>query len=194
MRFSSAIYLRQAARIGEPKLPSRAGNVVTEPSCSAAILGNMDLILWRHADAAPARNDSEPDMARRLTGKGRKQAATMAVWLDRHLPDSVKVLASPSTRAQETAEALGRKVVTLPELAPGADAVQLLHAAGWPDSRNAVLVIGHQPALGRAASLLLLGAEQDLSMRKAAVWWITNRSRDDEFRPSLRAAVCPDYL
>ena len=43
----------------------------------------------------------------------------MAVWLERHLPDSVKVLASPATRAQETAEALGRKVVTLAELEIG---------------------------------------------------------------------------
>ena len=154
----------------------------------------MDLILWRHADAAPVKNDSEPDIRRRLTGKGRKQAATMAIWLERHLPDSVKVLSSPATRAQETAEALGRKFVTVSELAVGADAAQLLYAAGWPDNRHAVLIIGHQPALGRAASLLLLGEEQELSMRKAAVWWITNRARDDEFRPSLRAAICPDYL
>lgn len=164
------------------------------PSYAQIIVQAMDLILWRHADAAPVKTDSEPDIRRHLTGKGRKQAAAMAIWLERHLPDSVKVLASPATRAQETAEALGRKVVILPELAPGADAVQLLHAAGWPDSRHAVLIIGHQPALGRAASLLLLGEEQDLSMRKGAVWWITNRVRDDEFRPSLRAAICPDYL
>lgn len=158
------------------------------------MLSAMDLILWRHADAAPAKNDSEPDIGRRLTGKGRKQAALMAVWLERHLPDSVKVLASPATRARETAEALGRKVITVPELAIGADATQVLHAAGWPDNRQTVLIVGHQPTLGRAASLLLLGEEQDLSMRKAAVWWITNRMRDDEFRPSLRAAVCPEYL
>ncbi len=158
------------------------------------MLSTMDLILWRHADAAPATNDSEPDISRRLTGKGRKQAALMAVWLERHLPDSVKVLASPATRARETADALGRKVVIVPALAMGADATQVLHAAGWPDNRQTVLIVGHQPTLGRAASLLLLGEEQDLSMRKAAVWWITNRMRDDEFRPSLRAAVCPDYL
>jgi phosphohistidine phosphatase len=168
--------------------------IVMLRSCATAILRRMDLILWRHADAAPAKNNSEPDIRRRLTGKGRKQAATMAIWLERHLPDSVKVLSSPATRAQETAEALGRKFVTLPELTVGADAAQLLCAAGWPDNRHAVLIIGHQPALGRAASLLLLGEEQELSMRKAAVWWITNRSRDQEFRPSLRAAICPDYL
>ena len=102
------------------------------------MLSAMDLILWRHADAAPVTNDSEPDIGRRLTGKGRKQAALMAIWLERHLPDSVKVLASPAMRARETAEALGRKVVIMPTLAMGADATQVLHAAGWPDNRQAV--------------------------------------------------------
>lgn len=154
----------------------------------------MDLILWRHADAAPAKNDSESDIQRRLTGKGRKQAAAMSVWLDRHLPDSVRVLSSPATRARETAETLGRKIITVPELGIGADAAQLLHAAGWPDSRHAVLIVGHQPTLGRVASLLLLGEEHEMSMRKCAIWWITNRIRDEDFRPSLRAAICPEYL
>ncbi len=154
----------------------------------------MDLILWRHADAAPAINKSQPDCQRPLTGKGRKQAAEMAIWLERHLPDGVKVLASPAIRAQETAQALRRKIVTVPELIMGADAAQLLHIAGWPDNRQTVLIVGHQPTLGRAASLLLLGEEQELSMRKASIWWITNRSREDDVRPSIRAAICPEFL
>ncbi len=154
----------------------------------------MDIILWRHADAAPVKNDSEPDTQRRLTGKGRKQAAAMAAWLDRHLPDGVKVFSSPATRAQETAEALGRKIVTVPELILGADAAQVLHIAGWPHARHTVLIVGHQPTLGRVASLLLLGEESEFSMRKASMVWITNRARDDEIRPSLRAAMCPEFL
>ena len=158
----------------------------------------MDLILWRHADAVAVKNDSEPDFPRRLTGKGRKQAAHVAAWLDRHLPDSAKVLASPAVRAQETADALGRKIHTIAELAPGAAAAQVLIAAGWPDNRHPVVIVGHQPTLGQVASLLLFGEEQNLSMRKGAAWWITTRSRDDEdlrhSRLTLRAAVCPDYL
>ena len=158
----------------------------------------MDLILWRHADCLPAKNASEPEFQRRLTSKGRKQASHVAEWLDRHLPDSARVLVSPAVRARETAEALGRKFHTVPELGPGAHAAQVLIAAGWPDNRHPVLVIGHQPTLGQVASLLLFGEEQSLSMRKGAVWWITTRSRDDDearhSRLTLRAAVCPDYL
>jgi phosphohistidine phosphatase len=158
----------------------------------------MDLILWRHADAAPAKNESEPDFQRRLTGKGRKQAERMAEWLDRHLPDSTKVFSSPSVRACETADALGRKVHKTEELLPGVPAARILIAAGWPDSRHPVVVVGHQPALGQVASFLLFGNEQSMSMRKCAIWWITNRTRDDEdlrhARMTLRVALCPDYL
>jgi phosphohistidine phosphatase len=158
----------------------------------------MDLILWRHADAVPVKNESEPDCQRRLTSKGRKQAAHVAVWIERHLPESTRVLVSPAVRARETAEALGRKFHTVPELGPGAPAAQVLIAAGWPDNRHPVLVIGHQPTLGQVASFLLFGEEQNLSLRKGAVWWITNRSREDEdmrhSRVTLRAALCPDYL
>jgi len=50
----------------------------------------MDLILWRHCEAEPG----EPDLGRRLTSKGTKQAERMAEWLERHLPDSCRILVS----------------------------------------------------------------------------------------------------
>ncbi len=113
----------------------------------------MDLILWRHCEAEPG----EPDLGRRLTSKGLKQAERMAGWLDAHLPDSARVLVSPADRAQQTAQALSRKFKTVPELAPGGGVAALLAAANWPDSREPVLVVGHQPTLGLCASFLLSG-------------------------------------
>ena len=65
----------------------------------------MELILWRHADA----EDGAPDLERRLTAKGRKDAERVAGWLLRHLPADFKVVASPAARAQETAQALGMR-------------------------------------------------------------------------------------
>lgn len=150
----------------------------------------MDLILWRHADA----HNGEPDMDRALTGKGRRQATQMATWLEKHLADSARILVSPTVRTVETVEALGRKFKVVPELAPGAQAASLLGVADWPDNRHPVVLVGHQPALGRLTSLLLFGEEQELSMRKGSVWWLTNRSREDGHKVSLRMAVCPDYL
>ena len=118
----------------------------------------------------------------------------MAVGMEKHLPNSAKILASPAARSVETSSALGRKFKIIPELAPGAQAASILAAAGWPDSRQPVVIISHQPALGRLASLLLLGVEQDLSMRKGSIWWLTNRAREDNHKTTLRATICPDYL
>lgn len=150
----------------------------------------MDLILWRHAEAEPG----EPDLGRRLTAKGIKQAERVAGWLDGHLPDTTRILASPADRAQQTALALKRKFRTMDELAPGASATAVLAAAGWPDARESVLVVGHQPTLGEVASLLLAGEELPWSIRKSAVWWLSNRVRNGVSAVVLRVAVGPDFV
>jgi phosphohistidine phosphatase len=150
----------------------------------------MDLILWRHAEAEPG----EPDLGRRLTAKGIKQAERVAAWLDVHLSDTTRVLTSPADRAQQTALALKRKFRVMPELAPGAAAKDVLAAAGWPDSREAVLVVGHQPTLGEVAALLLAGEEQPWSVRKSAVWWLSNRVRDGTPGVVLKVVVGPDFV
>lgn len=154
----------------------------------------MDLILWRHAEAHTGPDDRTTDMERSLTTKGKRQAASMAKWLEKHLPDSTRVLVSPAVRAIETARALDRKHKTLPSLAPGANAASILIAADWPASRQPVLIVCHQPTIGHLASFLLFGAEQEMSIRKGSVWWFTNRSREDGNKVMLRTAVCPDYL
>ena len=82
----------------------------------------MDLVLWRHAEAEPG----EPDLGRRLTAKGQKQAERMGEWLDRFLPDTARILVSPADRAQQTALALKRKFRTVDEIGPGATATAVL--------------------------------------------------------------------
>ena len=150
----------------------------------------MDLILWRHCEAEPG----EPDMGRRLTSKGIKQAERMAEWLERHLPDSCRILVSPADRAQQTAQALQRKSRTVPELGPGASVSAALAAANWPDSREPVMLVGHQPTLGMIASFLLSGEEAYWSVRKGAVWWLSNRVRDNGSAIVLKVVIGPDFL
>jgi phosphohistidine phosphatase len=150
----------------------------------------MDLILWRHCEAEPG----EPDLGRRLTSKGTKQAERMAEWLERHLPDSCRILVSPADRAQQTALALQRKSRTVPELGPGASVTAALAAANWPDSREPVMLVGHQPTLGMIASFLLSGEEAYWSVRKGAVWWLSNRVRDDGAAIVLKVVIGPDFL
>jgi len=150
----------------------------------------MELILWRHAEAEPG----EPDLARRLTAKGLRQAARMGAWLDAHLPDTTRILVSPADRAQQTAHALKRKFKTSDELAPGASAAAVLAAANWPDSHEPVLVVGHQPVIGFVASFLLAGEESDWSVKKGAVWWLSHGDRAGTAAVALRAVIAPDLL
>jgi len=150
----------------------------------------MDLILWRHAEAEPG----EPDLGRRLTSKGIKQAERVAHWLDANLPDTLRILVSPADRAQQTALALKRKFRTVDELGPGASASAVLSAAGWPDARESALVVGHQPTLGEVASLLLAGEELSWSIRKGAVWWLSNRVRDGVSTVVLKVVIGPDFV
>ncbi|MBC7500615.1 MAG: phosphohistidine phosphatase SixA [Herminiimonas sp.] len=150
----------------------------------------MEILLWRHAEAELG----EPDHKRALTAKGHKQAWKMAEWLDQNLPNSCKILVSPTTRTIQTAEALGRKFKIVQELGPEATPEQILIAAHWPDSKEPVLVVGHQPTLGQVAALLLTGSPQEWTVRKANVWWIGQRDRDEGPNNFLRAVMTPDLI
>jgi phosphohistidine phosphatase len=150
----------------------------------------MDLVLWRHADA----EDGMPDAARALTKKGLKQAERVAQWLAARLPRHTRVLASPAKRAQQTAVALDLPITTAKDIAVGADARDVLRAAGWPDAGGAVVVVGHQPTLGRVAALLLTGAESEWAIKKGAAWWFSARARDGAHEVALRAVIGPDLV
>lgn len=150
----------------------------------------MDLILWRHADAAPG----SPDLERKLTAKGRKQAERVSAWLVARLPGSYTVLVSPARRARETADALGIRYKVVERLAPGAEPGDVLEACGWPSHKGAVIVVGHQPDLGRTAALLVSGADGDWSVKKGGMWWLSNRERGGEAEVVVRAVLAPDLI
>lgn len=150
----------------------------------------MDLILWRHADA----EDGVNDLARELTAKGRRQAVAMGGWLAGRLPAEARVLVSPAARAQQTAAGLGRAFETVAEIEPGADPVDVLHAAGWPETAGTVLVVGHQPTLGLVAGMLLFGEPRPLTLKKGGLVWLTNRTRRGDQQVVLKAALIPELV
>lgn len=150
----------------------------------------MDLILWRHAEARDA-DGPLPDAERELTARGLRHAAQMAEWLRGQRLPNVAVLSSPAKRAMQTAQALGLPFKVKKQLGIGAGAADLLGAADWPDHPGAIILVSHQPALGRLASLLLAGAEADWTIKKAGVWWFSNRVRSDETQTVLRAVHNP---
>jgi phosphohistidine phosphatase len=150
----------------------------------------MDLILWRHAEAEEGAND----LARELTPKGHKQAARVAEWLLHRLPARFALVSSPAARAQQTAQALGIPVKTVKDIAPGAAVSAIIKAAGWPDYKGTVVLVGHQPDLGHAAAHLLAGSPARVSIKKGGLWWLSDRVRDEEAQVVVRAVVSPDLL
>ena len=159
----------------------------------------MDLILWRHAQAVMLEDeggtvafDLVRDLARPLTPKGERQAARMAEWLNQRLPDTTRILVSPARRTQQTAQALGRRLRTVDAINPLASVDDLLVAARWPDAREPVLIVGHQPTLGLLAARLLTGQDQPWSVHKGEVWWLRSRERDGQQQVVLHAVVPPD--
>ena len=141
----------------------------------------MQIILWRHADAEPGADD----LARKLTPLGEKEAAAMAKWLRAHLPPSFTLLASPAVRAQQTAKALASPI-TETTLAPGATVAAIKKAA--EKHRGLVIIVGHQPDLGRAAAQFA-GAGGEWSIEKGAIFWFAG-----DLPCRIKAALSPDLL
>ena len=153
----------------------------------------MDLVLWRHAQAQDWTLGCD-DMARRLTPRGEKQAARMASWLDRQLPEGSRILVSPSVRTEQTAVALGRKFKLCPELSPDVSVSELLKMVGWPSAKGTMLLVGHQPQLGQLASELMGWPATDCAIRKGAVWWLRKREREDGSPTVVVTVQSPDFL
>jgi phosphohistidine phosphatase len=169
----------------------------------------LDLILWRHAEAVDeAMEDLEVDLRRPLTARGEKHARRMAEWLNRFLPDSTRVLVSPALRCQQTAQALGRKFQTREPLGPAGTVANLLTLARWPQRREPVLIVGHQPTLGLTVATLMGGPQVAATVavepgphdtpawavRKGAVWWLRQRERNGVAEVVLVSVRSPEML
>lgn len=161
----------------------------------------MNLILWRHAEAVdlgvPVTPGSKRDLERVLTDKGVEQAQATAQWLKKNVKRKMRVICSPALRALQTAKAYTDKPEIFADLNPLADASHVLGAINWPRGDD-VLVIGHQPWIGRVASLLLAGQDQDWSVKKSAIWWLSHRLRQQETQENaqtvLRLVLPPDLI
>ena len=153
----------------------------------------MELILWRHAEAHDAK-EGQDDLERALTPRGEKQAARMSAWLERQLPQGLRVVSSPARRTEQTAQALGRKYKLRAELLPDGTPTDLLELVQWDKGNGAVLVVGHQPLLGQTAAHLLGLGQEACSIRKGAVWWLRRRQRLEHNQTVLMAVMCPDFL
>jgi phosphohistidine phosphatase len=125
----------------------------------------MNLYLLRHSNAEerPPRGETG-DRARQLTPEGREKARMIGRAIRRlELPFDL-ILTSPAARARQTAELVVAELKPRPPLEL-CDALWIggnLREIGarvlkGPKPPQNVLLVGHEPDLGRIASLLLTG-------------------------------------
>jgi len=153
----------------------------------------MDLVLWRHAEASEWTQGCD-DLTRPLTSRGEKQAARMAGWLDRQLPNNTRIFVSPARRAEETASALARKFKIRAELSPDRSVLELLEMVQWPDAKGTVLIVGHQPTLGQTIAQLIGLSATECAVKKGAVWWLRNRQREALSQTVIVTVQTPEIL
>jgi phosphohistidine phosphatase len=148
----------------------------------------MKLYLVRHAIAEDP-SQSGDDAERALTESGRAKMTRVTTGLRKLKVSPPLVLTSPLRRARETAEilveGLGGTLEVTADLAPGVEPqviAKLLHRHARLDS---LVMVGHQPGLGRIASFLLTGSERrcELDFKKGGAACL-------ELEPDSAASSC----
>lgn len=153
----------------------------------------MDLIFWRHAEAKLG-TPTLADLERPLTPRGDKHAKRMAAWLDKQMPEATKIWVSPALRTVQTAMTLERKYKIRDELAPDSNPDALLQAIHWPATKSTTLVVGHQPLIGKTIAQLLGLPEQEVAIKKGAVWWLRYREREGIGQTVVVTVQTPELL
>ncbi|MGJ7458052.1 phosphohistidine phosphatase SixA [Halomonas sp. MA07-2] len=116
------------------------------------------LLILRHGEAGPGR----PDAERQLTGRGHDEIRRMAAWLaGRDDLASLRLLASPYVRAQQTAaiigERLGVPMETLPILTPDDNPTAVADWLLTQPGGGPLLLVSHMPLVGALTGLLVEG-------------------------------------
>lgn len=134
----------------------------------------MRVVLFRHGPAGRRDASRWPDDASRpLTSRGEERTREACAGLRRLLGDEpVTLLTSPLARCVQTAAALadaipGTEVRRLPALAPGGSYHEVLRQLAKRGPEETVVLVGHEPDLGKLAGALLFGAPSALPIKKA---------------------------
>lgn len=153
----------------------------------------MDIVLWRHAEAVDGLEGGD-DLDRALTARGYKQAIRMAEWLDRQLPESTRIFTSPARRCEDTVCRLDRKYKIHKDLLPESNVEDILSSIEWPLVKSTVLLVGHQPMIGKIIAQSLGLSDSVFSVRKGSVCWLRSRERDGQRKTILVTVQNVDML
>jgi phosphohistidine phosphatase len=160
-------------RIGKKFEPVAAGKLRAENQGSGEIV--MRLFLLRHAIAVPRGTPGYPDDDRPLTPAGIKKMKAAAKGLAGVVGRPDVILTSPFKRSLETAriaaKALksGKKVKIAQKLSPGAKPKDFMEELAKHKDKKSILVVGHEPDLGKFAASLLGGRPNFIEFRKGGL-------------------------
>ena len=134
----------------------------------------MRILLFRHAPAERRDEGLWPDdLARPLTARGIQRARRSSRAIVRLEPGITHVFSSGAQRADSTARELVRaaggelKVEVLGALAPGGSWRDVLRVLARHEEASVIVLVGHEPDLGKLAGVLLFGAPTSLPLKKA---------------------------
>ena len=162
----------------------------------------MELLIVRHAiaeDREVFAATGRDDALRPLTAEGIRKMKRTARGLHEIVPSIDLLIASPYTRANETAEILRREydldgVETARELEPG---ISLENVATWLGQLDqpVVAIVGHEPQLGRLATYLVTGSERSgVELKKGGACLIEFEGKATAGRGRLTWAIPPGIL
>jgi phosphohistidine phosphatase len=136
----------------------------------------MILYIVRHSDAVPSGTPGVPEDERPLTDKGVKKMREIARGLRAVDVKPELILSSPLPRARRTAEIVveemggGIPLKLTDALSPSGNRSALYREFRTDRRLSAVMIVGHQPALGEIAGEIAWGsAEHYLELKKGGV-------------------------
>lgn len=164
---------------------------------------SLKVFIVRHAlaeDRDVFQKTNLPDSARPLLPKGEKQMQEMAKAIKKMVGQVDLIATSPYLRAQQTADILQKTfkragVFEMQELTPGASVLKTLRAIQKIGRAETILLVGHEPHLGRFLSFVLTGSTRNLfDIKKGGVALIEFANRIDKKQAKLKCFLQPSQV
>jgi phosphohistidine phosphatase len=161
----------------------------------------MKVILFRHGPAGtrdPVKWSD--DDQRPLSAAGKLKTHSAATGLARLEDDISLILTSPLLRCLQTAELLADLILPSngfdiePSLAPAGSREALVQRLNSVQDTATVVLVGHEPDLGRLAGWLMFGTGDAIPLRKAGACALEFDGRVQPGVASLGWFLSPSYL
>ena len=133
----------------------------------------MRVVLFRHGPAGERDASRWPDDdLRPLSPSGETRTRAAAEGLARLVGDVREIWTSPLARCEASAAMLreacpGAKRVTVEALRPGGSWREIIEKPHAGRRAGTIVLVGHEPDLGKLAGLLVFGAPRAMPLKKA---------------------------